>query len=485
MRVADTSHSLKRYLERFAEPLAALHLAASRSEHKGENNKENNADSTDQVATNLDALNAKRIDACRSGSYRWVLVVPAFDEPADFAATLVRNLRFADQSRALLVIQVINAPTDATPDQRSRTLKALPAPERIAPEELGAGIHLLTLDAATVPLPADQATGLARKLGNDVACRLLFEGHIKSALLCNSDADAILPANYFRRLATTGESSATDNSAWILPFRHQGATPELAAAGASYELYLRSLYINLAHCGSPYAYPALGSVLAIDAVLYAKSRGFPKRRAGEDFYLLNKLAKLGQINYLAGAPVLLAARTSPRVPFGTGPAISTAIAASQDSASIDVSTYSLTSFALLKQFYSGFAELRPDSGQRRQAQGSGANRLPVAWRDPDLVWLLKRLGVPRALSQLQRNHTTVAGLQRGLHEWFDALKTVRFLNEARHFSADEPLSGQFAHLAKLAGLSADTPPPATATVFNRELELNRTVSRHSVALMLE
>ena len=43
---------------------------------------------------------------------------------------------------------------------------------------------------------------------------------------------------------------------------------------------------------SPYAFHTIGSTMAVSANHYAKVRGFPKREAGEDFYLLNKLAKV-------------------------------------------------------------------------------------------------------------------------------------------------------------------------------------------------
>ena len=261
-----------------------------------------------------------------------------------------------------------------------------------------------------------------------------------------------------------------------------------------YELYLRSLQLNLQHCGSPYAYPALGSLLAINPEHYAKTRGFPKRRAGEDFYLLNKLSKLGDIEYLTGAPVQLAARASPRVPFGTGPAIQK-ILSNNDSKVyppdlLDCPTYALASFALLRQFYDGITELTVDV-----QPGHDLPRLPREWRDPDLMWLLKRLGVPLALVRLRKNHRSNQGLIRAMHEWFDALKTIRFLNAARHFHQDESLFDQGAHLKRLLSQSLSRtqrgefqePNAADALklspeTLNQELEHCRSASRHSVAL---
>jgi len=417
--------------------------------------------------------------------YRWVLIVPAFDEAADFIARLLGNLTFGNQPNALLVISVINAPVDAGASARTRTLALLETPPV---RNHCAGIDILTIDAASHALPADQATGLARKIGNDIACHLMLRGQIKNLVLCNTDADAVLPPDYFRQIAaayftdsrignaTQSRASANKNElpgALILPFTHHSSDPHLHDAGQLYELYLRRLYENLAQCGSPYAYPALGSVLAINPALYAKSRGFPKRRAGEDFYLLNKIAKLADVVHLAGNPIVLEARASSRVPFGTGPAIEKAL----HTKAVEFSSYSPASFALLNRFYSGFRELGEVSNTHPSARGIVRDKLwPTSWQDPDLLWLLKRLGLPTVLKKLQANHPTGNAQRRAVHEWFDALKIVRFLNEARHFHPDEPLLK--------TTIKSTINRLETATEINRQLEAQRSTTRHGITQLV-
>jgi hypothetical protein len=61
--------------------------------------------------------------------------------------------------------------------------------------------------------------------------------------------------------------------------------------------------------------------MAVNPLHYARVRGFPRRNAAEDFYLLNKLAKTGAIHRLGSTPIRISARMSDRVPFGTGPAL--------------------------------------------------------------------------------------------------------------------------------------------------------------------
>ena len=49
-----------------------------------------------------------------------------------------------------------------------------------------------------------------------------------------------------------------------------------------------------------------------------EGRGFPRKKAGEDFYLLGKLIKRGPCQELTDIKVTLVCRESQRVPFGTG-----------------------------------------------------------------------------------------------------------------------------------------------------------------------
>ncbi|MBO4402430.1 MAG: glycosyltransferase family 2 protein [Bacteroidales bacterium] len=88
-----------------------------------------------------------------------------------------------------------------------------------------------------------------------------------------------------------------------------------------YEIYLRCHLIQLLRIGSPYAFTALGSAIACRLSDYQKSGGYDSQQAGEDFYLLQKLAKMGKIALDCRAKVYPANRLSDRVPFGTGPAI--------------------------------------------------------------------------------------------------------------------------------------------------------------------
>src|SRR5262249_56888321 len=110
--------------------------------------------------------------------------------------------------------------------------------------------------------------------------------------------------------------------AFLFPFCHRGSPPPvLADAMHRYEIFLRYYLLGLADAGSPYAFHTLGSAIAVNPMAYAMVRGFPRRLAGEDFHFLNKVAKIGSILRMGGAPIVIEGRRSHPAPFGTRAAL--------------------------------------------------------------------------------------------------------------------------------------------------------------------
>lgn len=167
-------------------------------------------------------------------------------------------------------------------------------------------------------IPKKQGVGLARKIGLDVALAAAVRSKSGVAYLHSTDADVHLPADY---LAAAEHAQAADGL--VYPFRHL-PDPETGDAIFAYEASLRYYVAGLRYAGSRYAFHTIGSLLAVSLQGYAAVRGVPKRCAAEDFYLLNKLRKVGPVRTLGSAPLLLSGRASSRVPFGTGPAVSRA-----------------------------------------------------------------------------------------------------------------------------------------------------------------
>jgi len=258
--------------------------------------------------------------------------IPAYGEKESLLETLASVP--AGPIAPVLATVVVNARGDSPPEVLETNRLALEeigrvfGPGRPLSEDPPARLHdhphgrLLVIDRSASGrfLPAGQGIGLARKIGCDLLLRLHAGGRLRSSWIHATDADTVLPADYFEQVAGLDPAST---AAAIYFFEHRFSGDEdLARAGRLYEISLRYHTLGLAWAGSPYAYEGMGSCLAIPASAYARVGGFPKKNEIEDFTVLNDLAKVGRIERLAGTPVGLAGRISTRVPTSTGRALS-------------------------------------------------------------------------------------------------------------------------------------------------------------------
>jgi hypothetical protein len=353
-----------------------------------------------------------------------VLVIPAYRE----AATLVTRLRElpAGTGRALVIL-VLNRP-DTDPDHDANrelrsALSTLPAGCCAGVQQLNAhtDLYLHDLDILTGAIPAAQGVGLARKIGCDIAFKWMCEGAVSGRWICSTDADARLPPDYFQAL----EREPAEAVAATYPFWHSpGADDSCNLATALYELRLHHYVLGLEYAGSPYACHTLGSCLAVTFNGYASVRGFPKRAGGEDFYLLNKLAKTGPVARLAGECIELESRESRRVPFGTGPAVAR-ISAAQNPQELPL-FYHPACYEALRAVLAAAPQLE---------QGDLAALLAAAGIAPALrracCTTMATLGLATALDHCHRQGKSPGQFLRQFHQWFDAFRTLKFMHGLR------------------------------------------------------
>jgi len=394
-------------------------------------------------------------------SYQHVLVIPAFQESKQFIERFV-DAEIAEQHCLLIV--VINQPDNDFGRQHQQVQDDL-AQEIVQQGPLlwqQDNLSLIDISQSTRnknthsailmvnrykdPIPADQGVGLARKIGADLAIKLSLEGHIVSTWVHSTDADAHLPDNYFT-------AHSTDNAelkgavATCCNFYHYSEQQAIHQANLRYENALRYYVSGLHYAQSPYAYFTIGSILSFDMLAYCQARGFPKRSAGEDFYLLNKLAKLGNVAYLADVTIKLDARPSQRVPFGTGPAVQNIMQLTEQGQ--DYLYYHPEIFMALKVCLQAFARL----WQSRQQPELWLASLPKNTQQAlTNIGLLPFIVKQKAAKQTQ--------FDKQLIVWFDSFKTLKFIHALRDLGlesipleqaiADAPFTISFKPLANSA-----------------------------------
>ena len=371
-------------------------------------------------------------------SFDFVMVVPAYAESPAFVDGYRAAARHAGR---LLVIVVLNGRAGAAASVHASNADCFrELSTRFSAQEVGrgawlghdAGLSLLVVDRFTADhhLPARQGVGLARKIGADVALELIAGGQVSHPFIAMTDADARLPEDYFVRIAKL----EPECSAAVFPFWHEpGGQRDMDRATALYEIRLRYLQRGLRWAHSPYAFHTVGSTMVVHALCYTLVRGVPRRRAGEDFYLLGKLSKLRPLAYLRGEPVRLRSRLSERVPFGTG----------SESAKLargaELELYHPDCFAAVRDVTRGLQRLSRDGcASGHTALGPAVSALLSRMSAP-VQRFLEAQGAPDAWRGICAQAPNPVARLRHLHDWFDGFRTLKLIHHLRdHASASLP-----------------------------------------------
>jgi hypothetical protein len=345
------------------------------------------------------------------------IVIPALGESQRLFATLGSLAgNPPEYLRDFLVVVVVNHREDA-PEAEKRdnreTLRGL--------REGGIPLRLSLVDAASAGLELPAKTGgvgLARRIGMDLALPLLARDGIMVCL----DADTLVDPGYLQAISSHFKTCRAGGA--VIPFCHQrGETPGEERAITLYELFLRHYVLGLGRAGSPYAFHCVGSAMACTAAAYLKMGGMNARCAGEDFYFLQQLQRTSGIAQIGGTVVRPSARSSHRVPFGTGKSISRILELGEESQSF----YRTDCFRILGEWL-GIVE----QGTSLSAQQLLAASARV---DPELEAYLVQAGFAGVWERLRVNSSGPEALKVAFHGWFDALKTVRLIH---HLSQSYP-----------------------------------------------
>lgn len=372
--------------------------------------------------------------------YEFVLTIPAYRENSDFFLRLKNTLLL---SHHILLIVVINQPDDSkTPTDINKNQQLWDSiHQQCDSQHTTQGFSFLHWQSSSTLLidrfsegqriPKKQGVGLARKIACDIACHLIDANIVKNPWIHTTDADTRLPDNYFLALA---EQAQQQHSAAVYGFKHQIANGEISNATQSYEKALNYYVEGLEWAGSPYSFHTMGSCIAIHAHFYMQARGYPKRAGGEDFYLLNKMAKLGSILKINHCEIKIDARLSDRVPFGTGPAVEKILQTH------DFDYYNPEIFLALKAILQAAASLFDHKNKPRQwlAQLSTQQQVAVC-----------NIGIENFFTHLSKQINTATQCRHHWHDWLDAFKTLKLIHALEKDYPKVAINQAIAELAEL------------------------------------
>lgn len=346
-----------------------------------------------------------------------VVVIPCRDEPG-VLTTLECLGRCRPPRGAVEVVLVFNA--SERDDERLRrrhrdTLARIHAWRRGNERER---LRFHTIDRPR--LPARHAgVGLARKIGMDEAVARFCAVDNPGGVIASLDADCLCDDDYLVALEDHFTRHG-DTSACTVYFEHdlEGPLSESLYRGiARYELFLRYYRHGLAFAGFPYAHYTIGSCLAVRCEDYARHGGMNRRKAGEDFYFLNKMMAGGGVAELTTTRVMPGVRMSTRTPFGTGQALRGHVTG-DPSSGLAYDPRVFRDIAALVRDVDRLAHL--PLGVWRP--GSSLPRPMSAY--------LRAAGVVERVAEIRRNSASPASFRKRFFRWFDGFRALKFIHHA-------------------------------------------------------
>jgi hypothetical protein len=359
------------------------------------------------------------------------VVVPAIAEYNNIKTFLKSfselNSRNFDSTILIFVINNMDSSTDEVKLDNQQTLIYLRNLIGGNPEDalgksiLEKGINIGIVDAAsprkTVP-NKEGGVGLARKIGMDIALNI-FDYDIKNKkIIMSTDADCTLEKNYLTEIFN--QFNKRNLSAAVVNFRHDiSGNQKVNEAVLCYEIFLRYYVLGLRYAGSPYAFQTIGSTMVCDYESYIKAEGMNKRKAAEDFYFLEKLAKNVKIETINKTTVYPSNRSSWRVPFGTGQRVNRFLSGIQD----EYTLYNPGSFKILKDWLDVFNT----SGKT----DVGYYLLGAKEIHPELIKFLYFRNFEQDMINILKNSKSEDQLKLQKSRWFDGFLTLKLIHHLR------------------------------------------------------
>ena len=356
-----------------------------------------------------------------------IIVIPCYNEP-NLLTTLHALQNCNTPKYPVAVLIVINAGKEAEQKVLGQNMKSEKEATQWIKDHTSENLFFHVIRADNLP-PRHAGVGLARKIGMDEALYQFAKIGFDGLIVC-LDADCTVENNYLQVL----ENYCIEKNpkTITLYFEHdleRVGDEQLKEGIIRYELFLR-YYVNaLRYSGFPFAFHTIGSSMGVRAAVYAKSGGMNRRKAGEDFYFLHKVAPQGDLLEVNDTTVYPSARISDRVPFGTGKAQSEW----KRKSNTIYFTYNHLIFKDLKYFISSIDKIYNRNDQKVNSQW--LQTLPEAVR----AFLAQENFEEKSL-EIQKNTRNVAAFQKRFYAWLDGFKVLKFVHFARdHFYPQVPI----------------------------------------------
>ena len=329
-----------------------------------------------------------------------IVVIPCFKE-SDLIGALESLNECKPPHGQVLIIALVNESENAS--------KEIKEANELTVNQLRDFKSKFPLLVSRQVLPHKKAgVGLARKIGMDEAVRIFRRIGNNGAIICY-DADCRCDTNYLDEIERVYSNPQVQSG--IVFYEHL-LHRENHQAIVEYELYLRYYIDALRQTGFPYAHQTLGSCITVRASMYEKVGGMNTRKAGEDFYFLNKTIPQGGFEEINATTIRPSDRTSDRVPFGTGKAVNEILNAQEE-----YSVYHPNTFEDLKLFFGKVQSFWNED----------------EWKIPKTLTIFLGDDWKEQIEEIKSQVSSKEQFIKRFYHWFNAFKVLKFV----HFCRDE------------------------------------------------
>ncbi len=364
--------------------------------------------------------------------YEAVIVVPALDEYENIKKMLL-SISACDPAflHKTLIVLAVNNIEECEESVRDNNLKTLEALKKISDKKkcgdefidgiIDSNLNTGFVDMSTHGNEMDNKTGgvgVARKTGMDLALGYLdYESSKKRILIC-LDADCTVQDNYLTEII----DSFNDRQLMAAHVNYEHPLPDdidNRLAIICYEIFLRYYVLGLKYAASPFAIHTIGSTMVCTDEAYINVQGMNRRKAAEDFYFMEKLAKLYDIYKIEGTTIYPSGRGSWRVPFGTGQRVNRFLSKKEK----EYELYSPDSFKLLKSWNEVYYGDSTNSAEGYLEKAGDLNE--------KLYDFLKMNSFEENWRKISANSRTEEQLYRQKKMWFDGFRTLKLIHYLR------------------------------------------------------
>lgn len=276
--------------------------------------------------------------------------------------------------------------------------------------------------------------GWARKLAMDEAARRLPDDGIIACL----DGDCTVAQNYIQEIEDQFSQQPSFDAASIY-YEHYYDLEKIKDYEAiiQYELHLRYLVHAQRWCGHPFAYQTVGSAMAVRRNAYLLQGGMNTKRAGEDFYFLQKFIENGKLFEIRNTTVYPSSRVSNRVPFGTGRAMQQILEGKI------WMTRNFEIFLAIKPLFASIDQVR----EIILTGHSSESLMEIAGIRRELFDFLMKENFWTALHEIASNTNSTASFKKRFFRYFNGFQMIRYMHYMRdHYYADVPVEMAAHHL---------------------------------------